>query len=688
MNEAARKSRTPRAEDNAEKWDTQQDRWTRIINCGDAKTVWKSINWNGQLITGDNTTEPSDDEFKEHFETLLNPPDESQLEIDTSDCPTIPILDDPFTPMEVEHAMKKAKNKGFTGVATGLFRWITLPLLLYITQILTIIFTSANYPSLWCYNKLIVLFKSGVKSQCGNYRGISIMDSLSKIYDTLLNNRLTAWINIDSAQAGAQKGRGCVEQILALRLLFDYCLSRKTKMFVIFVDFKKAYDKVPRKKLLQCLKSQGCGKNMLLAISALYSCTKFILKSATISACIGVRQGAPTSCLLFVLYIDKLVRDLKERFQEDGFLGSVHALLLMDDTVIMATTRGKAEEKMNTLLTFCNESGMALNELKTKFMVVNGGGADKEPLETGGVVIGYTSKYVYLGAHFTDDGRMKSVIKLHAERCTKHANKFGIFIRKNQNMPYHLKLKVFNAALISAMLYGCETWLTNNLVSVSKHYMTCLKLLLGVRTTTPNELCMIEAHQPEMASIIMKRRCGFINNYLEKATGDEPLIHIFELCKNANTKMYKLLQTAKDYHGDPTIHSMESLKRKCRMKQLTSTRMATYLEINPELSDHKIYTDPTCYVPDQLRISFTRLRLSSHRLRVETGRWTRIPREQRVCSCDRQSLQDEVHVLLNCTLTNTIRTKYDIRVTSIKDLLDIPTKILCTFINNCLNVFE
>ena len=317
------------------------------------------------------------------------------MDVDASQNPYIPVLDNNFTPIEVEKAITIVKNKGYSGVATGLFRWIPLSLLVYITQILSLVFTSTLYPSVWCYNSLIVLFKSGSRALCGNYRGISVMDSLSKMYDTLLNIRLSSWISIDSAQAGAQKRRGCIEQILTLRLLIDYCKSQRVKLFIIFVDFQKAYDKVPRNKLLEFLKSRGCGRTMLLAIAALYRCTRYVLRSAIINARIGVRQGAPTSCLLFVLYIDNLVRLLKDSFQQDGFLGSLHALLLMDDTAIIATTREKSIDKFKVLLKFCDDSGMIINERKTKLMVINGTPADKTPISIGNISVDYSSHYSY-----------------------------------------------------------------------------------------------------------------------------------------------------------------------------------------------------------------------------------------------------------------------------------------------------
>ena len=70
------------------------------------------------------------------------------------------------------------------------------------------------------------------------------MDTLAKVFDKLLLNRLMLWSNIDKCQAGAQRGRGCIEQIMTLRLLIDLAKSKRKKLYVLFIDFSKAYDKV------------------------------------------------------------------------------------------------------------------------------------------------------------------------------------------------------------------------------------------------------------------------------------------------------------------------------------------------------------------------------------------------------------------------------------------------------------
>ena len=144
---------------------------------------------------------------------------------------------------------------------------------------------------------------------------------MSKVYDYVLYNRLVQWFKPDKEQAGAQPKRGCVEHIVTLRLIMDFCFRRKKKLFIAFVDFSKAYDRVPRDKMMETLKRVGCGFVMLFAIASMYKVTKSILGTAIISATIGVRQGSPTSCFLFVLFINTLIRMIKERCPWDGFPG-------------------------------------------------------------------------------------------------------------------------------------------------------------------------------------------------------------------------------------------------------------------------------------------------------------------------------------------------------------------------------
>ena len=176
------------------------------------------------------------------------------------------------------------------------------------------------------------------------------MVAIAKCCDYLLNNRLVTWYVPCREQARSQAKRGCIEHIVALRLVIDRCTRKKTPLFIAFVDFSKACDRVPRNYLLNMLKVLGCGGVMLSTLTSLFWLTQFILGSTIITATLGVKQGSPTSCALFTLFVDELIRLLEGRSGRVGFLEWLHLLMLMDDTVIFATSRQQLCKKLNVLV--------------------------------------------------------------------------------------------------------------------------------------------------------------------------------------------------------------------------------------------------------------------------------------------------------------------------------------------------
>ena len=93
-----------------------------------------------------------------------------------------------------------------------------------------------------------------------------------------------------------------------------------------------------------------------------------------------MKGGSPSSGFLFTFFINPLVKMSLKRVDIHGFLGDLHSLLMMDDSVIMATTKERFIEKINILIQFCEDQGMVINELKTQFMVVNKDEADKNDI--------------------------------------------------------------------------------------------------------------------------------------------------------------------------------------------------------------------------------------------------------------------------------------------------------------------
>ena len=637
---------------------SEDKRWQRILRSKDPKALWNAINWKGEITEGAAASDdrPSDNDFKEHMEQLLNPPGTPLLTDDIIDQHMhVPVLDNLITIDEVQKVIKDQVNAGKApgpdGLNPALFKWLPAQWLLFLATLYNCVLFS-EYPCQWMYAKLTMLFKSGQKLSCDNYRGISVTDVISKIYDYILCNRLMKWFVPDREQAGALPGRSCIEHIVALRLLFEFFRKKRTTtLFVLFVDFSKAYDRVPRTALIRTLIQLGCSTVMLMAIVSMYKMNYSILGLALITAVIGVRQGSPTSCFLFTVFVNTLIRNLKQCAPE-RYLGWLHCLMLMDDTVLLATTRESMREKLIVLQNFCNESGMIINEKKTKFFVINGDDESNAPfvldLVTPNVTVKWCKEYVYLGCRFTADGKLSSSLMSHAKDKVQHLNKLITFMTVNKDIPFQAKRKVLEAAFNSAILYGCESWLKCSLAPVKTLYLTAIKVVLGVRQSTPNDIALVEIGLPSLDTLVLTKQEKFFRNILEKREHmlDDPFMHVFRLVADSSLG-HHITRVALGRHVEPNDPADN-------IRTAVGSKFAIYRVINPSLECPSIYTTACHRVPEYMRISFTRMRTSSHRLRVETGRWARLNRDERLCICG-QDVQDEEHVLQYCNVVDHLR---------------------------------
>lgn len=143
---------------------------------------------------------------------------------------------------------------------------------------------------------------------------------------------------------------------------------------------------------------------------------------------------------------------------------------------------------------------------------------------------------------------------------------------------------------------------------------------------------------------------------------------------------------AVNYYGDPVLHHRQNLFDLCTRQRESSSKVDMYMSMNHEMSVHHVYAAPT-YIPDHLRVSFSRFRLSAHRLRVETGRWMRIPRNERLCVCN-IDIQNEAHVMFHCPITLPIRQTYHIdNIDDWKSLYQRPLIEICDIIHRIMLEF-
>ena len=216
--------------------------------------------------------------------------------------------------------------------------------------------------------------------------------------------------------------------------------------------------------------------------------------------------------------------------------------------------------------------------------------------------------------------------------------------------------------------------------------MSAVKSLLGVRSTTTNDVCLIEAGLPALSAIIRSRQAKFLHEICESRASleDDPLMFALKLTEDGNKPMHKKITDIRaSANSDHISEDIAAWTRS--MKTNKGTKFATYVKINPALETHRLYSDMHS-LPDNLRIIFTRFRTSSHRLRVELGRWSRIPSDQRTCSCGSGDIQDEAHVFV-CQLTRDTRQRANF-VGGCKELFVETNFANLNMLKDCLHILE
>ena len=168
----------------------------------------------------------------------------------------------------------------------------------------------------------------------------------------------------------------------------------------------------------------------------------------------------------------------------------------------------------------------------------------------------------------------------------------------------------------------------------------------------------------------------------------DPLMHTLNFMRQNNRTLYshidELLQ-----HNDFLANDHEELCHQLRGAPPEKTKLRLYLTMNPSLSVHPIYKvkDSEHAIEDNLRMLFTRIRVCSHKLRSETGRWDGTPPDQRLCPHCINNIQDEEHIL-RCPATHGIRIRFNVTTTNIHELLENPSETDLICLKQCLKLLQ
>ena len=240
---------------------------------------------------------------------------------------------------------------------------------------------------------------------------------------------------------------------------------------------------------------------------------------------------------------------------------------------------------------------------------------------------------------------MKVRTNTNCNNCVKYLN----FVRCNKLAPVKVKLKVFEACVTSTLLYNCEAFGKNVPKDLENYYFRLLKCALGVRANTPNNIVLIESGMLPVRALIYRRQLKFYRRYKSNLVNGTVRKEIFDklLVENIGfINHYELLDQTYSNVDHITSHFQQNLRSDIQSCNSIDSHYKhyIYMKLNPDLkrSDF-IYNLNSC---DDV---ITRFRLGSHSLPIETGRWLRVKREDRLCKfCN--VFGDEYHFIYDCSL--------------------------------------
>jgi hypothetical protein len=276
-------------------------------------------------------------------------------------------------------------------------------------------------------------------------------------------------------------------------------LKRGAKMYVAFVDFRKAFDSVKHYELLATMRKEGVSEKFAGAIKAMYnsllSCVRVSNEYTDFFDCPnGVRQGCVLSPTLFCLFINQLAEHVqisgKHGIQMLPGLMELFLLLFADDVTLLATTPSGLQNQLNCLRDCCTKMGMEVNEGKTKVMVFRKGGhlGKHEKWFYNGNPVNVVNSYTYLGFTFTTKLSFKEGTDSFVAKGKKAVFHLCKALMRLKNMTRQTFFRVFDVKIQPMLMYASEIWGTQRLENIERVHMMACKRFLGVPLRTPNKM--------------------------------------------------------------------------------------------------------------------------------------------------------------------------------------------------------
>ena len=358
-------------------------------------------------------------------------------------------------------SQKNDKSTGSDFLCAELFKSsydIITPFLLKLYNRLLL---NGEYPRLWGEGIIVPIFKGGNPDEAGNYRGITLINIMGKIYSQILLNRLNKWAETEEKlldnQFGFQKGKSTVDCIFAFSSIISKTLNLGEKLYCVFIDYEKAFDKINRSFLWQKLLAENVSSKFVEALRSMYSVVKSCVRysssnSRFFTSYNGLKQGDPSSPLLFMLFINDIIHNIHAGLEKIFTIDDLELFLMLyaDDAVVFAKSPESLQSILNDIELYCNTWGLKINTAKTKAMIFETSRhATQYVFYINNAKLEVVKSFKYLGIYFFKNGnwhRTQKQLSQHAAFALH--NLFSLF--RQVELTFYQKCKLFDVMVVQS----------------------------------------------------------------------------------------------------------------------------------------------------------------------------------------------------------------------------------------------
>ena len=346
-------------------------------------------------------------------------------------------------------------------------------------------------PSSWHLSYVTAVYKKGDPSLCENYRPISLVSVLYKVYAKVLLNRLKAGgaeDRLSRRQFGFRSHRSTQDALFIVRRRVEQAwASRGGRAYVLALDWRRAFDSIAPERLLMALRRFGLNQEMLDAIADIYDNRFFQVRedgglSSERKQRAGISQGCPLSPFLFGMVMTILMEDARALLSVEArqalSAGSLEEVLYADDTLVIGACGRHVEEYMATIESCGHHYGLEIHWGKGQGLTACTDAAVHDP---SGNCIQPSDSMLYLGAMVHSNGRAHTEVGRRIGAAAKDFKQLSA-VWKHSSLKLTRKVELLDSMVLSKLGYALASlWLTkSDLRRLDGFHANCLRKILRI----------------------------------------------------------------------------------------------------------------------------------------------------------------------------------------------------------------